>query len=346
MKLVEFKNLTKKYDKRGIAGVSNINFSLSSGEIVSLIGPSGAGKTTTLNLLNGIITPDFGEVIKHPKCQIAYVAQNTNLDEEKTVFENLEAVLTHIDDEEKRTNQVRTVLQTLELTNEIHHKIHQISGGQRQRVIVGRALVLNPNLIVLDEPFEHLDQALRVTLIDELVDVFRDKKISVLWVTHEIKEALSYSDKIVVLNYGEIQQIGTPREIYYEPQNLFVANFFTNTTTSVGKLISEGENELIISAFQKEFIVPRPHRFKSSPSKDVLLVIRPESFIIQHDSIDADFTGIIQSSKFMGAYYLLKVASKEFNLFTIAVGSEEVYLEKQKIHFNILPKRIYTLGEI
>lgn len=346
MKLIEFKNISKKYDKRAIAGVSDINFSISSGEIVSLIGPSGAGKTTTLNLLSEIIKPDSGSITKNSKCEIAYVAQNTHLDENKTVFEVLEAVLMHIDDEEKRINQVRSVIQTLELTNEIHHKVHQISGGQRQRVIVGRALVLNPNLIVLDEPFEHLDQALRISLIDELVEIFKDKKISILWVTHEIKEALSYSDKIIVLNFGSIQQIGTPREIYFEPQNLFVANFFTNTTTVVGKLISEGENELIINAFQKEFIVPKPRRFKASKDKDILLVIRPESFIIKEESIDADFTGVIQSSKFMGAYYLLKVASKEFNLFTIAVNSEEVYREKQQIHFNIIPKRIYTLGEI
>src|SRR5690606_9656775 len=124
------------------------------------------------------------------KVKLAYISQSSALNEDKTVFENLEMALDFITDAEKRTNQIRTVLQTLELTNEIYHLVKEISGGQKQRVMVARALVLNPTLLLMDEPFEHLDQSLRLNLMEELFEIFRDKNISVLWVTHEISEAL------------------------------------------------------------------------------------------------------------------------------------------------------------
>src|SRR5690606_5364706 len=134
----------------------------------------------------------------------------------------------------------------------------------KQRVIVARALAVNPTLILMDEPFEHLDQALRLSLLEELFAIFRDKKISVFWVTHEVKEALCYSDKIIVMNFGQIEQIGSPEEIYLAPKNLFVANFFADTTLSVGKLIREGENDLVVKAFNRELVFPKPNQFKSS----------------------------------------------------------------------------------
>lgn len=345
MKLIEFKNVSKRYDKRTISGVSDLNFTLNRGEVVSLIGPSGAGKTTTLKLLMQEIAPDSGSVFRSDQVKVAYIAQSTKLYEDKTVFENLELVLDFIEDVEKRTNQIRTVLQSLELTNEIHHKVSEISGGQKQRVIVAQALVLNPTLLLMDEPFEHLDQSLRLSLMEELFEIFRDKNISVLWVTHEISEALSYSDRILVLNYGVLEQSGTPEDIYLKPKNLFVANFFADTTTLIGELIRESESELLIKAMGRELIFPKSKDFKSHDHKNVLLVFRPECFEIS-ESGQGDFSGKIVSKKFLGSHYLLKVRGNHFHELSLLAPNDRSFKHNEKIEFVLNASKVYALGEV
>lgn len=224
MKKLEVKNLSYLYDTRSTDGVKDLNFHIDENEIISLIGPSGSGKSSTLKLIKGILKPQNGE-LNLAKSKIGYVAQSSRLDEELTVFKLLELETEYLNDKEKQENQIRSTLSTLQITNEIHSQIKTLSGGQRQRVLIASALIHNPQLLLLDEPFGHLDQVLRFDLIQDLFETFKDKKISVLWVTHDTNEALAFSDRIIVLNFGKIIQNDIPSKIYREPKNLFVANF-------------------------------------------------------------------------------------------------------------------------
>jgi len=247
------KNLTHRYDARKTDGIIDLSFSIKKGKVLSLIGPSGSGKTTSLKCLGKILTPESGEINFQEDFSVAYVDQATNLEEDFTVYENLEKeILTDIDDSEKRSNQIRTTLALLEITNEINSLVKNISGGQRQRIIIAKALVKNPTLLLLDEPFANLDKTLRTVLLDELFELFRKQEITIVWVTHNTEEALSYSDEIALLNFGSLQQIGTPRELYYKPKNLFSAQYFTDINLIPGKVLEDQNDKLCTICFDSK----------------------------------------------------------------------------------------------
>ena len=167
--LVNIKNLNHRYDPRTTAGISNLSFSVTQGEVLSLIGPSGSGKTTTLKCLAQIIEDYEGDISFSDTCEISYVSQESILDEEKSVMENLDTYLSiTVSDKMRRENQIRSTLAQLEITNEINSLVKNISGGQKQRVVIAKALITNPTLLLLDEPFANLDKSLRTELLEYL----------------------------------------------------------------------------------------------------------------------------------------------------------------------------------
>jgi iron(III) transport system ATP-binding protein len=339
--LLTVNNLSKRYDSRSPAGVSSISFHLNAGECVSLIGPSGSGKSTTLNLIKQKIIADKGG-IEFFGSSMAYVPQVNVLNPSLTIFQNIEEEIKNIKDDEKRINQVRTTLQTLELTNEIHKLPNEVSGGQLQRVVIAKALVHNPDLIMLDEPFAHLDQRLRFELMQELFYLFDDKKIAVLWVTHEVHEALAFSQRVIVLNQGKIEQIGTPEDIYQRPSSMFVASFFGNANLIAGKLISETNDEIIVNAMGREVVLKRPQLFKPKEHGDVLLVVRPESIYLDPTG---NYQGKVESIQYYGPYYLVKVKEKHQHLW-VQIDNHVKLKIAQKIKFNMSYNKVYCLDEI
>jgi ABC-type Fe3+/spermidine/putrescine transport system ATPase subunit len=340
-KLISVHNLSLNYNKRTVAGISNISFDINFGECVSLIGPSGSGKTTTLKIIADELHGFSGEVKSFGNYSVAYVPQTTELNTQKTVFQLLEDEISYIEDNEKRANQVRTALAQLNITNEIHSTPMQISGGQRQRVIIAKALVKNPTLILLDEPFGHLDERLRFDLMQELFTLFKEQKISVIWVTHETKEALSFSDKVIALNFGKVQQIGSPQEIYKEPKNMFVAQFFGQANLIAAKLLSISGDDLLIKAFEKEIIIPKPKRFNTSKSKDVLLVIRPEDLSLSDEGLHR---AQVLSVFYKGDYYLVEV--KEASGLNLWLKTPTRLIQGDKITYFINYSNVYALDEI
>lgn len=339
--LLQLKALTKRYDKRSPAGITEVSFDLKEGECVSLIGPSGSGKSTTLNIIKENLAADHGEVVFHGK-SIAYVPQVNFLDPKLNIFKNIEKEVLYISDEEKRINQVRSTIQILELTSEIERFPHEISGGQLQRVVIAKALVHNPDLIMMDEPFAHLDARLRFELMQDLFFLFKDKNIAVLWVTHEIQEALAFSHKVIVLNQGKVQQIGSPEEIYLAPRNMFVASFFGNVNLVAGKFISETGNEIIVDAFGREIVLKKPKVFNPKEHNDVLLVVRPESIQIKNDGI---YKGVITDIQFYGPYYLVQLRREDI-LYWVQVANDIKLHKDQKVNFDIEYNKVYCLDEI
>lgn len=230
---LEIRNLNKIFEQK--RGVQNINLQVKEGELVTLLGPSGCGKTTLLNLIGGFLSPDSGDILIENKDivklspedrPISTVFQNYALFPHMNVIENIGYGLKYTS--LKKKEQLDEAIKYLKIVGlEGYEKtpIQNLSGGQQQRVALARALVLKPKILLLDEPFSNLDVKLKINMREELKYLQKKLKITMIFVTHDQEEALSISDKIVVMKEGEIVQTGTPEEIYYFPTNDYVADF-------------------------------------------------------------------------------------------------------------------------
>ena len=268
MSSVVLKNLVKTYDgKKNI--IDNINLEIQDKEFVVLVGSSGCGKSTILRLISGLEDITEGEILidnsvvnnLHPKDRnIAFVFQSYALYPHMSVYENIAFGLKmrHVD---KKTidEKVKNAAKALNLEELLDRKPRQLSGGQRQRVALGRAIVRNPKVFLMDEPLSNLDANLRVQMRAEIKRLHKELQTTFIYVTHDQTEALTMGDKIVVLDKGKIQQIGSADEIYNKPKNEFVAgfigqmNFFTSKVHNNKIYIENSEFDLPIN-YDKEFI--------------------------------------------------------------------------------------------
>jgi ABC-type sugar transport system ATPase subunit len=232
---VRFENVTKRFGK--VTALKGLTLTVGEGEFVSLLGPSGSGKTTTLNLLAGLIPLDEGKIyiadrlvnaLTPDKRDIAMVFQNYALYPHMTVFENLAFPLRargrRFSEEEIR-NKIQEVGGLLGIGELLDRYPKELSGGQQQRVALGRAMVRDPQVFLLDEPLSNLDARLRIRMRHDIKTLHDRLRSTIIYVTHDQAEAMTLSTRIVVFNRGELQQVGSPEEIYNQPVNMFVANF-------------------------------------------------------------------------------------------------------------------------
>ena len=233
--IIEFKDISKHYSDSDFS-IDNFNLSVEKGDFVTMIGGSGCGKTTILKMINGLITPDRGSVIVNGKDvsesdivelrrRIGYAIQGTMLFPHLNVRENIAYVpnLIHENDSEKTDEAIDKWLDIVGLDSSILSRYpHELSGGQQQRVGIARALAINPNIILMDEPFGAVDEITRRQLQDELLKIYQQKKITILFVTHDIQEALKLGTKVLIMDQGQIQQFDTPENIFKNPANDFV----------------------------------------------------------------------------------------------------------------------------
>ncbi len=230
---LEVKNLNKFYGS--FQALKEVSFSLEEREILSILGPSGCGKTTLLNSLGGFVEIDGGQIILEGNSleqvpaenrPIATVFQSYGLFPHKSVLDNVIYGLKFRGYSKKEAReQGMLMLKTLGLTGYEKKKVTELSGGQQQRVALGRALIVKPRLLLLDEPFSNLDAKLRLTMAKELMRIRELFKISMVFVTHDQEDAFSLADRIILLDRGQIQQIGRAEELYKNPANEFVLNF-------------------------------------------------------------------------------------------------------------------------
>ena len=234
MAKVELKKLFKTYNKK-IKALEDINLTIEDGQFFVLLGPSGAGKTTTLRCIAGLEKIDSGDVlfndenITHDQPasrDVTFVFQQYSLYPHYTVYENLafplRSPMRKLPEEEIK-NKVEKIAEMLKITNKLKNKATQLSGGEMQRVAIGRALVREPNIYLMDEPLSSLDAKLRETLRVELKNIQLNLNATILYVTHDQAEATTLADKIGVLKEGKIVQIGTPEEIYENPNSIYVS---------------------------------------------------------------------------------------------------------------------------
>ncbi len=302
-KIIELKNITKSFD--GEVVLDHIDLDIYDNEFLTLLGPSGCGKTTTLRLIGGFTTPDEGDIIfmgeninELPpyKRNVNTVFQRYALFPHLNVFENVAFPLREKkvprDEIDQRVNEM---LSMVALTGFEHRSVTSLSGGQQQRVAIARALISRPKVLLLDEPLAALDLKLRKDMQQELKKIQKAMGITFVFVTHDQEEALSMSDTVVVMSEGRIQQIGTPIDIYNEPQNAFVADFIGESNILDGVMLADykvnfsGHTfDCVDAGFEKR--------------ENVDVVIRPEDVDIVSEE-KGMLKGIVTSVTFLGVHY-------------------------------------------
>lgn len=233
---LEIKNLTKVYNKKTI--LNNISFTVKNGEFLSILGPSGCGKTTLLKILIGIENATTGKILKDgkeitkldpSKRDMGIVFQNYALFPNMTVLNNVMYALNlKIKDSVKAKEKSIKMLKMVNMYEHMNKYPHQLSGGQQQRVAIARTLALEPDIILFDEPMSALDANNRLTLRKEIKNIQDKLKTTMIYITHDQEEAFSMSDRVMVMNNGNIEQIDVPNEIFKNPKNEYVRNFVTN----------------------------------------------------------------------------------------------------------------------
>ncbi|MCA1647948.1 MAG: ABC transporter ATP-binding protein [Chloroflexi bacterium] len=290
---VVLERLSKRYDS--VPAVDDLSLELERGELISLLGPSGCGKTTTLRMLGGFVMPTAGRVLirgldvtRQPphRRDTAMVFQSYALFPHLTVFENVAFGLRrrHVPAADL-ASRVHGMLELLQLGPLAKRLPRELSGGQQQRVAVGRALVVSPAVLLLDEPFSNLDAKLRASTRVELRRLQQELELTAVFVTHDQEEAMAISDRIVVMNQGTVEQVGTAREIYERPTTRFVADFIGTANVLHARVIDRSGNGLRIEAEGRlELLVDGPPEFLAGSR--VAAVIRPEELRVR--PADAD----------------------------------------------------------
>ncbi|MDD5018050.1 MAG: sn-glycerol-3-phosphate ABC transporter ATP-binding protein UgpC [Eubacteriales bacterium] len=311
MSNIIFKNITKKYPAmtrkdKGVIAVNNFNLEIQDEEFIIFVGPSGCGKTTTLRMIAGLEEITEGEISingkvvnkVHPKDRnIAMVFQNYALYPQMTVFQNLafSLKLRHMPKDQIRA-KVKETAEILNITPLLDRKPKALSGGQRQRVALGRAIVRDPAVFLMDEPLSNLDAKLRVQMRTEITKLYKNLKATIIYVTHDQVEAMTMGTRIVVMNNGVIQQIAAPTVLYKKPENMFVAGFIGSPSMNFinGKVVKSG-SELIIE-FGGSKLLLTPEKAKALEvsgyiDKDIIFGIRPEHIHYSNGSKQDEKTG-------------------------------------------------------
>lgn len=292
---LELRGICRTYvkDNETFLAVDNVNLTVSPGEFLTFLGPSGCGKTTTLRMIAGFEIPSSGQIIVDGsditqvpanKRDMGFVFQNYALFPHMTIFENVAYGLRIRGlSGDVLASKVREGLAMVGLGNAEQRYPNQLSGGEQQRVALARVLVLRPKILLMDEPLSNLDAKLRLHMRTEIRRIQQDLRITCLYVTHDQKEALTMSDRIMVMNRGRIEQVGTPMELYEDPATPFVADFIGQANLIPGTLLNAEDG---YARFQIGEAVLKARMGRQNPpakGEKALLVVRPENLGFSQD---------------------------------------------------------------
>ena len=350
--MIDVIDLNKVFDN-GFEALKSVNFSIEQGDLVCLLGPSGCGKSTILNMIAGLLQPTGGDIQfkkssvinTEPKDRnIGFVFQNYALYPHMTVLENIMFPLTVGEKKISKEEAKKIAEEYMQLTNieELaEKKPGTLSGGQQQRVAITRALVQKPEVLLLDEPLSNLDARLRLKIREEIRRLVKEVGITTIFVTHDQEEALSISDKIILLNEGVIQQHDDPQNLYLEPNNLFVAKFIGNPIINISEVeVKDGvihhpsftvqASELVGSRFRKE--LENGHYY---------LGLRPEDLVPSENGL---FTVTVTAVELIGRERILHFTLGEQDIKSI-VSVEHKIEEGDTLSFDLLRHKLFLFDQ-
>ena len=338
--IVELKNISLSFDGEKI--LDGINLDIKDKEFITFLGPSGCGKTTTLRIIAGFLEPDEGDVIyvnnkingvPAYKRQVNTIFQRYALFPHLNVYENIAFGLRVKKMKEKEIKEkVEEMLKLVNLTGLEKRSIDKLSGGQQQRVAIARAIANHPKVLLLDEPLAALDLKLRKDMQKELKKIQQQLGITFIFVTHDQEEALTMSDRVVVMDAGKIQQIGTPQDIYNEPINAFVADFIGESNILDGKMLKDYLVEFSGTEFEC-----LDKGFEADDLVDV--VVRPEDVDIVPVE-KGQLTGVVTSVAFLGVHYEIIV---DIGGFKWMIQTSDEHFVDDKVGLFIEPDAIHIM---
>ena len=356
---VRVSHLTKKFG--GVTAVDDVSFEVPKGSFATLLGPSGCGKTTTLRMIAGFYDPDQGDIeiagrrvndLPAHRRGTAMVFQDYALFPHMTVRDNVAYGLrvAHVSGAD-RTRRVDETLAFVGLAGLGNRWPNQLSGGQQQRVAVARALVIEPQVLLLDEPLSNLDAKLREQLRVEMRTLQRRLGMTFVYVTHDQEEALSLSDWIAVMNAGKVEQAGAPWDIYYRPRTAFLADFVGAVNLVPAKILDVTDDMVTITLGSQRASVRRPKDLALAAGQEVTLCLRPESFTIGSPNANPtgghgiELSGTIVRRAFLGdtMRYWVKVEDREWIVDQPDPGGSPTL--DGAVSLSVRPDRVHVIGE-
>ncbi len=338
-------------ERRPLTAVDAVSLSIGRGEFVTLLGPSGCGKTTTLRLIAGFEFPSAGRILLDSrdianvppnKRQMAVVFQSYALFPHLSVFENVAygLRLKPLREDEIRS-MVRETLALVNLPELGQRSPAQLSGGQQQRVALARALAVRPKVLLFDEPLSNLDAKLRVSLRAEIRRLQQQLGITSVYVTHDQAEAMSLSDRVVVMNAGRVQQVGTPADVYRRPSSRFVADFIGRANFIETSIVATHGEAATVSVFGQRLEVPAPPGVAAG--EPAWLVIRPEA--VRLSANGTGFPGQIKAATYLGSTveYELTTGDQTLSVADHESAWGQIFSPGDAVHWSFLPERAYLL---
>lgn len=350
---VQIQDVTKKFGDT--TAVNQVTLEIESGEFMTLLGPSGCGKTTLLSMILGLIDITSGtisfqdqriEYIPMHKRDVGMVFQNYALFPHMTVGKNVEFGLEMRKiPKAERTKRVQEALEMVQLGHLAHRFPNELSGGQQQRVALARALVVQPKVLLLDEPLSNLDAKLRKDMRIQLKRLHQELGITTIYVTHDQEEALSLSTKVAVMSAGNLQQVGTPQEIFLKPKNHFVANFIGYSNFFKGTLVGEHEGQLVFLS-EQGFLLNVKKDDKHRLGDEVLVTIKPENirFVESGDGRNR-LHGEVLISDYVGSTTGYDVRTEYGDTVKVNVLGLDSYKTGQLLHLFFDPEHLILIDK-
>jgi iron(III) transport system ATP-binding protein len=349
-------NISKIFPQRGghgeVTAVDQVSLAIEEGELITLLGPSGCGKTTTLRMISGFELPTSGRILlddhdityRPPnKRDMAMVFQSYALFPHMNVYDNVAYGLrAHRIPRAVTRDRVHQALTMMELNEFAWRRPHELSGGQQQRVALARSLVIEPRVLLFDEPLSNLDAKLRVQMRSEIHNLQRRLNITSVYVTHDQVEAMALSDRVVIMNGGHIEQLGTPEEIYRRPKSRFVADFIGRANFLEAKVEAASGQDVTISLFGQQFTVPID--FSTQVGQTLTAVARPEALRLKANG--SPTKAYIEQAMYLGSSVDYVVSLDDGQRFTVVDNDPrygDIFKEGQQVGITLVPDTLHLL---
>tara|TARA_B100000963_G_scaffold242706_1_gene212495 strand:+ start:906 stop:1961 length:1056 start_codon:yes stop_codon:yes gene_type:complete len=346
---VKFENITKKFNET--VAVDNVSCSFEAGTLTTLLGPSGCGKTTSLRIIAGLERATSGKILVDNEDvtilpatdrDVSMVFQSYALFPHMSVIENVSYGLKMIN--VNKEEYIQKSLETLKLVNLEGYENRmpsELSGGQQQRVAVARAIVLEPKVLLFDEPLSNLDAKLRRQVREDIREIQQKLGVTTIYVTHDQEEALAISDKVIVMNNAVIAQEGNPKDLYNFPKNKFVANFIGDANVVDAEIINKKSNLYDLKIAEMNIKIESDNNL----SKIVSVALRPEKILIDRNIKENSIHATINTASFVGSNYQYILNSNVGKLYVVSGDTRDIFKVGEKVFLSIKDQDVKILND-